>query len=64
MNSTSFDVDLLEGVLDPVVDYCHSVQPIFSGRVGEFIVVVKVNGARVAVIQAAVGGVLISTIGC
>jgi len=50
MNSTSFDVDLLEGVVDLVVDCCHSVQPFFGGRGGEFIVIVEVNGARVPAI--------------
>jgi len=50
MNSTSFDVDLLEGVVDLVVDYFYSVQPFFVGRRGEFRVIVKVNGARVPAI--------------
>ena len=47
INSTSFDVDLLEGVVDLVVDGFHSVQPFFCSVRGEFIVVVEVNGARV-----------------
>jgi len=50
MNSTSFDVDLLEAVVDLVVDCCHSVQPFFGSRGGEFIVIVEVNGVRVPAI--------------
>jgi len=50
LNSTSFDVDLLEGVVDLVVDCCYSVQPFFGGGRGEFIVIVDMNGARVPAI--------------
>ena len=50
MNGTSFDVDLLEGVVDLVVDGCHSVQPFFGSGGGEFVVVVQVNGAGVPAI--------------
>jgi len=64
MNSTSFDVDLLEGMVDLVVDCCHSVQPLFGGGGGEFTVVVEVNGARVLAILATVGGVLMGGMGC
>jgi len=64
MNSTSFDVDLLEGVMDLVVDGCHLVQPFFSGGGGEFIVIVKVNGVRVPAIEAVVGEVLMGRMGC
>jgi len=47
MNSTFFDVDLLESVVDLVADSCHSVQPFFGSGGGEFIVIVEVDGARV-----------------
>lgn len=30
MNRTSFNINLLEGVVDLVVDYRHSVQPFFG----------------------------------
>jgi len=32
MNSTSFDVDLLERMIDLVVDWYYSVKPFFGGR--------------------------------
>jgi len=50
VNSTSFDVDLLKGVVDLVVDGCDSVQPFFGSRGGEFIVIVEMNGGRVPAI--------------
>jgi len=50
INSTSFDVDLLEGVVDLVVDGCDSVQPHFSSWGAVFVVVVEVNGTRVPAI--------------
>ena len=50
MNSTSFDVDVLKGMVDLVVDCRHSVQPFFGGGRGEFIVIIKMNGASVPAI--------------
>ena len=50
INSTSFDVDLFEGMLNLVVDCCHSGQPFFSGGRGEFIVIIMMDGAMVSAI--------------
>ena len=46
MNSTSFYVHLFEGVVDLVMHGCHSVQPFFRSRGGEFLVIVEGDGAR------------------
>ena len=36
MDSSSFDVDLFEGIVDLVVHSCHSLEPFFCGRGEEF----------------------------
>jgi len=54
MNSTSLAIILLEGMVDLVVDCCHSHQSYFGSGRGRFIVIVEVNDKRVPAIYAVV----------
>ena len=45
-----------------IVYCCHVVKPFLSGRRGEFVVIREVYSARVKVIQAVIGRVLVG--GC
>ena len=57
-------VDTFEDVMDVVVQYSHSVKAFFYGRRAVFIVVIKVNCARIKDIETSVRREFLSSRGC
>ena len=55
MDSTSFDVDFLVGIVDLIMHSCYSVELFFCARCGEFEVVWVVYCSRVEAVKTAVG---------
>ena len=57
-------VNMLEYVVNMVVYCSHSVEAFFCGRGGEFVVVIKVNGAWIKAIETSIGGEFVGSGGC
>ena len=57
-------VDALEDVADVVVHYSYSMEPFFSGRRGEFVVVIEVYGAWIKAIETSIRGEFVVSGGC
>ena len=64
MQGALFLVDAFEDVVDMVVHCCHSVEPFFCGRGGEFVVIIKLYSACIKAIVNSAGGEFMGSGGC